>query len=175
MKLDLACGNTPMEGYIGVDLTSPHAHIQLDLMKLWPWEDNSVEAMHCSHFIEHIPTCWCRYDTRTTKDPFFWFFDEAYRVIEPGGLFRLQWPALRSVRAFQDPTHRRFIPLESMLYLNAKWRKQVNVSHYNVLCDWVIVQAGCTVGEEGASQDPRIWGSESDLWAVLEARKPAKL
>lgn len=56
LKLDLACGQTPEAGFEGVDLRAPNAQHKVDLFKFpFPWEDSSVEAIHCSHFAEHIP------------------------------------------------------------------------------------------------------------------------
>jgi predicted SAM-dependent methyltransferase len=55
VKLDLGCGPNPKEGYIGVDIIKyPNVHKVLDLTKPWPWKNNSVDEIHCSHFIEHF-------------------------------------------------------------------------------------------------------------------------
>jgi predicted SAM-dependent methyltransferase len=100
----------------------------------WPWEDNSVDEIHCSHFIEHIPM-----ETLIGgQDLFFAFFDEMYRVLKPEGSASLVWPDLQTVRAFMDPTHRRFIPKESMLYLNRDWRVQNKLDHYLVKCNFAV-------------------------------------
>jgi predicted SAM-dependent methyltransferase len=135
LRLDLACGQRPKDGFTGVDKYAPNAE-KVDLLSFpWPWEDNSVDEVHCSHFIEHIPMGDVTYaDGVTTKDYFFAFFDELYRVLRPDGFATIIWPYLKSVRAFQDPTHKRFIPGESMLYLNRDWRKANGLDHYQVNC-----------------------------------------
>ncbi|MCC6741737.1 MAG: hypothetical protein IT452_22060 [Planctomycetia bacterium] len=145
MRLDLACGQTPREGFEGVDIWEGAKH-QVNLLRFpWPWADNSVNELFCSHFVEHIPMC---YVTRKGEyvhvptnpednDLFFAFFDECWRILKPGGLFTLVLPALRSNRAFQDPTHRRFIPSETFLYLHAGWREANKLDHYGVKCNFI--------------------------------------
>lgn len=132
LRLDLACGQHPKEGFTGVDLWADGCE-RVDLLAFpWPWADGSVTEVHCSHFIEHIPMR----ETAEGQDLFFAFFDELHRVLVPGGKATVIWPALKTVRAFMDPTHRRFIPAESLLYLDADWRKANALDHYRVKCDF---------------------------------------
>jgi hypothetical protein len=113
------------------------------------------------------------------------FFDECWRILKPGGKLTLIWPALQSVRAFQDPTHRRFIPLETLNYLSDEWRRANGLGHYLGACDFKIVESGfATVDErfrqQGELGNPeavagviaRSWNLLADFRAVLE--KPAK-
>lgn len=67
---------------------------------------------------------------------FFAFFDEIYRILKPGGKARIIFPCATSTRAFQDPTHRRFIPEQTVYYLTKKWREDNKLDHYNVDCDF---------------------------------------
>lgn len=145
LRLDLACGQTPREGFEGVDIWAGAKH-PLNLLQFpWPWADQSVDELFCSHFVEHIPMCYLtpkgEYVHVPTspedKDLFFAFFDECWRILKPGGLFTLVLPALRSNRAFQDPTHRRFIPSETFLYLHQPWRAANRLDHYGVKCNFV--------------------------------------
>ena len=74
LKLDLGCGKNKREGFLGVDCRKFDGVDQVvDLLKLkrdveewrilgkpksdghdlferWPWKDNSVAEVHCSHF-----------------------------------------------------------------------------------------------------------------------------
>ena len=149
VKLDLAAGQRPREGFEGVDIWPGSKHV-VDLTKFpWPFADNSVDELHCSHYMEHIP---CReVEDRDLvypnigskligKDHLFAFIDECYRILKPGGDMTIIVPALRNNRAFQDPTHRRFYPAETFLYFNAEWRKMNMLDHYNVQCNF-----GCNV------------------------------
>ena len=56
LKLDLGAGQSPREGFEGVDLNAPNPAHRVDLFSYpMPWEDSSVDELHCSHFIEHLP------------------------------------------------------------------------------------------------------------------------
>lgn len=183
MKLDLGAGGRPREGFLGVDRVkvTPET-IECDLVSgsRWPWNDDSIEALCSSHFIEHIPADEIevhRYVGRQPsgvrrfmQDRLLFFFDEAFRVIKPGGLFYLTWPNLKSSDAFRDPTHRRFLPLEFLHYLSNEGRASMGLEHYEVSCNWV------TQGDAICSTEPRPEGSEpftpSDLnrlWDVGRA------
>lgn len=175
LKLDLGCGQSPKEGFEGVDIGGDVAKYKQDLLKFpWQWEASSVDELHTSHFIEHIPMGV----DDTGKDLFFAFFDECHRILKPKGTMTVIWPALQSVRAFQDPTHRRFIPAESMLYLSAEWRKLNKLDHYRVSCDFA-VNVNPTVQQAEALRHPTVgsnrmrelWNVAVDFHAVLTALK----
>lgn len=187
LMLDLGCGKNPASGFRGVDIAPGVAEFCVHLWdgKRWPWDDNSVSQLRSSHVIEHIKADYIEvYDDKREKDAFFFFFDEAFRVAKPGATFNLQWPALKNHRAFQDLTHRRFIPAESLLYLDVKWREANSLDHYNVRCDWVLESTSPTIpevlaklhpGEQGAAilrqKLSECWGIEQDTVATLRARK----
>lgn len=142
-KLDLAAGQSPREGFEGVDVWSGSQHV-VNLQRYpWPFEDESVAELHCSHYIEHIPMGMLLesltlqpLDGHRGKDALFSFFDECYRILIPGGWLTVQWPSHRSDRAFQDPTHRRFPTAQTMSYMNEQWRRTNRLDHYNVDCNF---------------------------------------
>lgn len=139
LRLDLGCGESPAEGYEGVDLHAPNAKHKVDLFKFpWPWADGSVEALHSSHFLEHIPArdveerdilCKTRF-VLVGMDMLCAFMVEAWRVLKVGGEFKIVVPSGRSTRAFQDPTHRRFFHAENFYYFNRAWRDANKLGHY---------------------------------------------
>ena len=93
LKLDLACGQHPREGYTGVDLCADEAPIKLDLLKFpWPWDDASVDALHCSHFLEHIPMVEIE-----GQDALFRFMDETWRILKPQGEFTIVYTLERTL------------------------------------------------------------------------------
>lgn len=184
--LDLGSGPRPAPGFKGVDIVEGITDFTFDLCEgnKWPWADGSVEQFRASHWIEHIRADYIKAYNLTMQDAFFFVFDEAYRCAKPGATFQLIWPALKNARAFQDPTHRRFIPGETMLYLDAKQRELNGLTHYNVRCDWVCeaisptipdVEAEAHQGEVGAKilmrRLAREWNLEQDTTATLRARK----
>lgn len=160
VKLDLACGQSPREGFEGVDFLAPDVKHRVDLFKFpWPWADNSVDELHSSHFVEHLP---CReveeHDLAVVasqkrtgayldpaediakfvgKDFLFAFFDECWRILKHGGTMKVIVPCGRSNRGFQDPTHRRFLVAETFGYLNREWRKGNKLDHYKVDCHFL--------------------------------------
>lgn len=141
LKLDLACGQTPREGFEGVDLWCEAKH-KVNLQKYpWPFETSSVAEIHCSHYVEHIPMEYVDASGNVTnselgQDALFRFFDEVHRILKPGGWATIIVPNARSNRGFQDPTHRRFFVAETFLYLFADWRKVNKLDHYNVKCNF---------------------------------------
>lgn len=161
LKLDLACGQSPKEGFEGVDLWEG-AKRRMDLLKFpWAIDDNSVDELNCSHFIEHIPAREIDYrdlapckvpgeegvvtgisykhpwQSRVGQDMLFAFFDECYRILKPEGLLTITCPSVRNERAFWDPTHRRFIAMVTFCYFSKEWRKMNKLDHYRISCDFV--------------------------------------
>lgn len=153
LKLDLACGQNVQPGFKGVDIAGDKADIKCNLMRFpWPWKDNSVSEIFCSHFIEHIPMLYVGPDGKSysvipdssvDKDLLFAFFDECWRILKktkdpqkPSGKMTIICPCARSNRAFQDPTHRRFIMAETFFYFNRDWRVMNKLDHYNVKCHY---------------------------------------
>jgi hypothetical protein len=163
-KLDLGSGPRPAAGFRGVDC-EPITDYQLsfDTGLPWPFEDDSVEELRACHVIEHIDAAyapewvkafesrdsssslplgwitrggyrWQRTDRR--KDLLLHFFDEAFRVIKPGGKFEVRWPNVQHVNASGDPTHRRFISPRLIVYLGREGRETAGVSQYVVNCNW---------------------------------------
>lgn len=96
--LDLGCG-TLKKGRLGIDrFNSPTVDIKTNLNKLnWlPFPDNSIESIISHHVLEHI------------GDGFIHLMDECYRVLKPGGIFRIIVPCFPSFSAVDDPDHVRY-------------------------------------------------------------------
>lgn len=202
LKIDLACGQSPREGFDGADI-SPCKEVKhvLNLWQFpWPWATSSVAELHCSHHIEHIPMCYIRPQTYTAqdgtlmstgsakyaeapdcpgcKDLFVAFMDECYRVLKPNGKLTIICPNARSNRAFQDPTHRRFIVAESFGYFNKKWRDDNKLDHYGIESNFEIsvnpiISQDMTLlhPEAQARQFNMNWNVVHDWHAVLTAVK----
>ena len=173
-KLDLACGAKAADGFKSVDAFEPSAEFRVDLVsgERWPFDDNSVDALRCSHFIEHIEK-GNRHKTYTAQgNLFLFFFEEAYRILKPGGKFDLVWPALQNVRAFQDPTHCDYIPVQRMLYLDKAWRDANQLDHYLVhgrALDFKMVSANPTIPQTEADKPDVVQAQNmNDHWNVLQ-------
>lgn len=150
LKLDLGCGQNPKDGFEGVDILGGKAKHVCDLFKFpWPFKDNSVDEIHCSHFLEHIPAREIEARDLSNddnidrerfigQDMLFAFMDECYRIMKKDTWMHVVVPSGRSSRAFWDPTHRRFFMQETFLYFAAEWRKLNGLDHYRVRCNFGI-------------------------------------
>jgi len=171
LRLDLGCGETPADGYEGVDKFAANAKHKVDLFQFpWPWADGSVEALHSSHFLEHIPADYLE----DGRDRLCAFMDEAWRVLKKGGEFKIIVPNARSNRGFQDPTHRRFFVAESFYYFNKQWRDLNKLGHYLCQCDFGIevnhtmpVELGALHPEAQARRFQENWNTVYDWVARL--------
>jgi len=205
-RLDLAGGQNVRLGFEGVDIWPGAQHV-VDLQRYpWPFEDESVLELNCSHYIEHIPmetisvmqecpgcqglgvlindrTCpVCRGDlqipTGIRKDSLFAFFDECWRILVPDGWLFITVPSHRNDRAFQDPTHRRFITQQTFAYTNEDWRRANKLDHYNADCNFIgecnpVVDQSLTLRHPDVAQQRILhqWNTVIDWTAKLQ-KKP---
>lgn len=146
MKLDLGSGPIPRAGFVGVDLRPPAGGVAFDFdsAEPWPFETASVDELYSSHLIEHLHAG--RFGGR---DVLVRFFEEAWRVGKPGSTLYLRWPSLvdESTGAplasyWYDPTHRRAIPRQQLLYFSLEGRRHLGVEFYDYRCNWVIERCG---------------------------------
>lgn len=136
MKLDLGVGNNKQEGFIGVDIVKEgtQADIEHNLLTFpWPFENESIDEIFCSHFLEHIP------HGDGFNDPFFDFFNEVYRILKPGGKATFITPYYTSMRAFQDPSHNRMITEATYAYLDLDWRVKEKLEHYPIRANLKVI------------------------------------
>lgn len=130
VKLDLACGRNPTDGYEGVDSRKlPGVKHVVDLTVYpWPWADDSVEAILCSHYVEHVADLVA-------------FMNECGRILQPGGRLTIAHPYQHSDRAWQDPTHVRALNMVSWAYYDADSdiRKAMGDEYGSITCDFEIV------------------------------------
>lgn len=163
LKLDLGCGDNKREGFWGVDnRKTPSVDQVVDLMKFpWPWKDASVEEVHCSHFLEHVPG--------PTRIP---WMDELWRIMTVGAKATMITPYWSSPRAIQDPSHA-WPPIaeQSYLYFNKGWRDQNRLGHYLGTCDFDFVFGYILDGEtQLKSQDVQLFWTKHYIGAVLDAQ-----
>lgn len=141
MKLNLGCSDEVIPGYIGVDIAPP-ADLIVDLSGgpvprimptlwevekywlaydplPWPWRDSTIEAIRAYDVFEHLAD-----KIRT--------LNEAWRVLEPGGLLDFAVPCVYipdsdgspgrvNPGAFADPTHRSYWTLDDRYYYCEEW------------------------------------------------------
>ena len=142
--LDLACGNNKQKGFIGVDITKKgtQANIEHNLsIYPWPFKDESVDEIWCSHFVEHLP------HGVGLQDGMVDFMNECWRILKKGGIARYLTPYYANARAFQDPYHTRYITETSYLYFNKEWRKVNKLEHYPIHTDFQIAKIDHSIGQ----------------------------
>jgi len=122
IRLDIGCGPNKREGFTGVDcIKFPAVDIVTDLKGSWPWENDVVDEIHCSHCLEHFDAVERVH-----------VYNEMFRVMKKGAKATLIIPAWCSGRAYGDPTHK-WPPIApfSFYYLLKEWRMQ-NAPHTDV-------------------------------------------
>jgi SAM-dependent methyltransferase len=109
-QLDLGCGNTVRgeDGYdcYGVDIIdSPNPKVkQADLaISPIPYDSNSFDLVTAHDFLEHIPNFV--YIDNVKVNSMINIFNEVYRILKVGGIFKFSSPCYPDQSAFQDPTH----------------------------------------------------------------------
>lgn len=124
MKLDLGCGPNKKEGFIGVDIVQFNDKVDVvcNLGKeRWPFDDDSVEEVNCSHMVEHLE-----------PQERIHFCNELYRVLKKGGKALIVAPHWSSQRAYGDMTHK-WPPVADFwfYYLDKDWRA-TNAPHCDI-------------------------------------------
>ena len=121
MRLILGCGNKPDKrpGSMNHDRTkfAEWVDVAHDLNDTpWPWRDNQFAEIVAEDVLEHL-------------DDFITFFDECWRILEPGGMVLVRVPRWDSINVHIDPTHRRGYHPQSFDYLDptTHWGKLYNM------------------------------------------------
>lgn len=117
LNIDLGCGPSKKEGFIGVDkYKMKGVDVVLDIGKeKWPWKDNTVDEVNCSHFIEHLTNFGGKWER-------VHFFNELYRVMKKGAKASITFPHWASERYYGDPTHCEPFSEMGFYYLDKDWR-----------------------------------------------------
>ncbi len=123
VKLDIGCGKNKKEGFTGIDqFPMEGVDLVLDVrVDKLPYEDNSVDEIHASHFLEHLKA-----------EERVFLLNELYRVLKPGCNVTIITPHWASNRAYGDFTHQ-WPPVSEMFYyyLSKDWR-DVNAPHTDI-------------------------------------------
>jgi hypothetical protein len=127
VQIDLGCGPNKRAGFTGVDVRSfDGVDVVADLTGPWPWDADSVDEAHSSHFIEHL-----------TGPQRIHFVNELHRVLKVGGIATLIAPHCFSSRAYGDLTHQ-WPPVSEFwgYYLLKEWRAANAPHNDEYTCDF---------------------------------------
>ena len=81
LKLNIGCGENIKPGWVNIDL-SPNVDLALDMRRNIPLPTGCASVIYSEHFFEHLEN----------PPSVQTFLSEAYRVLEPGGLFSVGVP-----------------------------------------------------------------------------------
>ena len=161
MRLNLGCGDTKLEGFVGVDCVPP-ADQMVDLTGGWPWPDSSVEEVIARDVFEHLPS------KRNTMN-------ELYRVLKPGGIATLQIPhATDGDGGHCDLTHCSFWTTSDFEYYTpgvAERERFRNSSYYGVKADFIVANMTCDGKIPTVRYERRYGGYVIEMQIVLMAVK----
>jgi predicted SAM-dependent methyltransferase len=88
LRLNVGSGPEHLDGWVNADILGDPAHktMILDATKPWPLPDACAEAVNSEHFLEHIDPGAAGF-----------YFGEAFRVLQPGGVIRTSTPDLEGL------------------------------------------------------------------------------
>jgi hypothetical protein len=187
VKLDLGDGVVAREGFKRADFNA------IERARAWPLGDSSVDELAATHLVERIPAGNVRRRRRpedrlgrepglSLQDRFLAFFDEAFRVLKPGGTFTLVVASATSLRGFADPRARRQLVQETFLFLSAEWRRVQKIPDADsCACDFgvsstpfVDPEHNAKCPEVQAARFAHFWNVCLGFQVVLKSHKPAK-
>ena len=110
ITLDIGCGKKKVKGSIGMDIIKhPGVDVVHDMIKFpYPFEDNYFDVVESHTTLEHI---------EFNKD-FFGLMDEVYRILKPGGLFKITVPYWKGVHVLSVPEHTRLFSIFTFYYFD---------------------------------------------------------
>ena len=172
LRLNLGCGRSPLEGWVNVDVVAlPGIDVVADLDACrttpLPFADGTVSQFHMSHVLEHIGDMLA-------------LMQELHRIAEPGAQILIRAPYGSSDDAYEDPTHRQRLFVNSFIYFAQPtyWR-----ADYGYRGDWDVEQVTLSVRKadnEGLPVEAVMRKVQElrnvvvEMTAVLKAVKPIR-
>lgn len=111
MKINIGAGLKRFDDFVNIDsdiLTNPDYIVNIETENL-PFEDNTVEEVIAHHILEHL------------GEGYFHVLQEIYRVCKHTAIVNIVVPHHRNELWYSDPTHKRFITVDSMRHFSKKW------------------------------------------------------
>lgn len=126
-----------------------------------PLPDNSVDQAVAIHVLEHI-------GRQGETEEWFFFWEDLYRVLRPGGELHFISPLWNSVWAWSDPTHSRALAPQCFVFFDQDNYRIDNssISPYRIKCDFKATEP-FTMTEDGMGRPDAFTG-------CLKAEKPLK-
>lgn len=105
--------NTNFENVVRLDINSDHKPEVVHDLRIHPlpFKDNEFDEIHAYEVLEHLAN-------QGDFQFFFKEFTEYARILKPGGRFFASVPATGSCWVWGDPSHKRVIQLETLVFLS---------------------------------------------------------
>ena len=165
-NLDIGCGGQKINGFVGIDIRNlPGVDIVYDLnLTPWPIQDESVDLIVASHVIEHV-------------DCVITFISEIYRILRKNAMLVIRYPHYSQRHTFRDPTHKRFMTLESLDYfiIGSELFGEYSEFGFEVISKKLNVDntGGYLLGKISFEAYEKYWCRIFPAWQVIvELRKP---
>ncbi|MFT4746612.1 MAG: SAM-dependent methyltransferase [Congregibacter sp.] len=85
--LNIACGDRYCEGWINIDFHADSNSVtKVNILGGLPFEDNSIDVIYSSHFLEHLSPVQAKFVLLETR-----------RVLKSGGIIRVSVPDLENI------------------------------------------------------------------------------
>lgn len=124
MLLDLGGGPDPRPGWVNLDPLYGEGEWKREAQDTpWPVKNGGVNGIRASHVLEHIPS----------GAPRLAVFQEAHRVLKPGGVFFIWVPQFPHVEAISDPTHVSFWVEDSFRYFEGSTPMLYGLSPWHIV------------------------------------------
>ena len=116
-------GDEPWSNLVTLDILPDHLpDVVADLNDPLPFADSVFDEVHAYEILEHL-------GQQGDAVSFFATFSEIWRVLVPNGILVATCPAAGSPWVWGDPSHRRYIGPESLVFLSQKqYEEQVGVT-----------------------------------------------
>lgn len=114
-------GNSEFHDLVRLDNNNDHNPTIVHDLRVHPlpFADNEFDEIHAYEVLEHLAQ-------QGDYEFFFREFTEYHRILKPGGFFMASCPAPTSVWAWGDPSHKRIISKETLVFLSqAQYRVQI--------------------------------------------------
>lgn len=120
-NIHVGCGYNHMDGWLNCDqFPTPATDVVFDLEQPWPIQTNSQCQAYASHVVEHLPN-WRM------------FFQEAWRVLQPGGRLMIRVPYGMHPAAYWDPGHVKPWMIEAFVFFQPGYAQQIGNDEH---ADW---------------------------------------
>lgn len=142
IHLDIGCGDNKKAPYFtGIDIDKYEGVDIIQDLRFTPlpFEDNSVDGVYASHFLEHL-----------TFDENLYLFNEIYRVLKPDKIFEVIVPHGFSYAGMVDLSHKTFWTEDTFGYFTPdnkyyySWFYELDGQRHKIINKWKVIKNDST-------------------------------